>query len=474
MSLRITQNMLFSGANRDIHSGLIRYSRLQQQVASGRRVNRPSDDPAAALRIIPLTSEIQNLEQLGENVSLAREVLNTGASSLEDGSSIMQRARELTVQAANGTISERDRGSIAAEIDQLLQQMIGVANARRGGRFLFGGTETDEPPFRIVDAGSSSRVDYTGNRQSVLIEVAPGVDTELTLAGDEVFFRRNRSTTEFTPAPGQNPTGIRAGSGTDSGIGFQQLAVSFRGLDGAPAEITAGSGSQQAVGPLAYSFAASPDRLSIDGGPTVAIPITDGVFTTGDGRQITLTVTGVPATLNGSMTAIAGLSSDEGQSVVEVTDFTQTNVQLINGLDGSVMNLDVSNLTRTGNETAKFAGTFDTFTALISLRDLLENDADLPEQEVTNRLSGLLDEIDTAHEGVLDGLRELGFRSSSMDLLGSRVDNLQISRAQSLSQAQDTDLADAILELQRQDITYQASLQVAARVIQTSISGFLR
>ena len=91
-----------------------------------------------------------------------------------------------------------------------------------------------------------------------------------------------------------------------------------------------------------------------------------------------------------------------------------------------------------------------------------------------DRIAQMLSEVDGAHDAVLDGVRELGFRSSSMDVLKNRVEGLRISRTESLSNIQDTDLAEAILDLQRQDMTYQAALQISSQVIQTSLQGFLR
>jgi flagellar hook-associated protein 3 FlgL len=86
----------------------------------------------------------------------------------------------------------------------------------------------------------------------------------------------------------------------------------------------------------------------------------------------------------------------------------------------------------------------------------------------------MLAEIDGAHDVVLDGLREMGFRSSSMELLEARVASISISSTESLSLVRDIDLAEAILEIQRQELAYQASLQVGARVLQTSLINFLR
>lgn len=475
MSLRVTQASLYDRAYRDIQRGLNNYARLQHEVATGRRINRPSDDPSGALRVIPLENELRHLSQLGDNVALARETLDTGAAALEDASGLMARARELATQAANGTISPGDRRSISAEIDQMLQQVVGIGNSRRGDRYLFGGTITDEAPFAIVQGAGRTRVEYRGNRDSLSIEVAPGVDTQLNIPGDGIFLQRQRGATTFTPPDGAAATGARPTGRGDTGVGFQDLTVAFAGLHtDTPGTITAGNGTTNAVGPLSYTFTTSPAALSVGGGPPLLLPITDGAFTTADGRTISLTVSGPPAQLTGTFTARASLSTDGGRSVRVISDFSDAAVAVRNGEDGSVLNIDVRDLARTGSEQVKYVGTFDIFTTLIALRDLLRNSDELPDAVVQQRITQLLPEVDNAHDAVLDGLRELGFRSSSTSALGNRVTSMRIARAESLSLVQDTDLAEAILAMQRQDMSYQAALQVGARVIQTSLQGFLR
>jgi len=472
MSLRITQSILFSQALSSIQNGLLHYTQLQEQVSTGRRVNRPSDDPAAALRIIPLTNDLRNLDQLDQNVNLARETLNTGASALEDASTLMQRVRELTVQAANATVSDADRNSMGAEVDQLLHQLVGIGNSKRGDRYLFGGTASGSTPFTLVEDSSGDRVLYNGNHQSLSVEVAPGVQTALNVPGDSIFQHRNRGATTFS----DGHTGARPTNLGDTGVGYQTLAVTFNGLHtDRPSTVTVGTGNTTALGVLGYQFTAGPPAtLSVGGGPAVNIPASNSDFTTSSGAVINLSVTGVPTTLSGTFTAKAGLSTDGGATVTDVSDFGSTSTAVHNAHDGSVLNVDVTQLRAPGSEVVKFAGTFDAFTVLVSLRDLLHNQSTLPTQEVQRRLSSLLGEIDSAHESVLDGVRELGFRSSSMDLLQSRVGSLRASGAEALSQVQDTDMAAAILALQRQDISYQAALQVGARAIQTSLQGFLR
>jgi len=475
MSFRITQGLLYSQALRNVQNSLLRYTQLQQEVATGRRINRPSDDPAAALQILPLRNDLRGLDQMVDNVALARETLNTSASSLEDASALMQRVRELTTQAANGTLSAGDRESIAAEIDQLLSQLVGIGNSRRGDRFLFGGTQTGTAPFEIVTDAGGSRVRYNGNHQNVSVEIAPGVTTALNIPGDGIFQQRARGATTFTPALGGAPTGAAPAGGGDTGIGFGSLAVTFAGLGSdAPSTVTAGNGPTTALGPLTFEFTTPPDGLSVDGGTKVTIPVTDGTFTTADGRTITLTVTGMPAVLTGTFTSQANLSVDGGQTNTLVTDFTSPSVAVRNSYDGTVLNVDVQNVARTGTEDVKWNGTFDAFTTLIALRDVMRNEDGLPDQVARDRVAEMLNEVTAAHDAVLDGLRELGFRSSSMDVIGNRVEGLRVARTESLSLLQDTDIAEAILDLQRQDLSYSAALQVGSRVMQTTLQSFLR
>ena len=383
--------------------------------------------------------------------------------------------RELTTQAANGTLSGSDRESIAAEVDQLLSQILGIANSRRGDRYLFGGTANGAPPFSLETSGGRTRPVYNGNRDSLSIDVAPGVSTELNVPGDSIFMRRDRGMTTLYDTERTIPTGIKLVGVGDTGVGYGELQVNFGGLTAdAPSTVTAGAGEQTALGPIDYAFTSSPDTLSIGGGPAVPIPATDQTFTTSDGRVMTLTVTGVPATTTGTFTSSADLSLDGGESITNVTDFSNNSIAVNNSNDGTVLYVNTDQLSHAGNENVRFGGTFDVFTTLAELRDLLRNEQGQSTETVRNLIGDLLSEVDNSHNAVLDGLRELGFRSSSMDVLQNRVEGLRISRTESLSLVEDTDMAASILELQRQDLSYQTALQVSARVLQTSLQGFLR
>ncbi|MHC4079153.1 MAG: flagellin [Planctomycetota bacterium] len=145
MTMRITQAMLFSRALQDIRRSSLGMLRLQEQVASGRLMNRPSDDPAKALRIMPLNNELRDLAHLKDNLGLARETIDLASATLEEASSAMARLQELMLQAANSTVSGRDRQTLSIEVNHLLEQMVGIGNLQRGDTFLFGGMRSDQP-----------------------------------------------------------------------------------------------------------------------------------------------------------------------------------------------------------------------------------------------------------------------------------------------------------------------------------------
>ncbi len=472
MTVRITQAMLFSRTLHDIRRSTLDMLRLQEQVASGRLVNRPSDDPARMLRILPLNNELRELAHLKDNVGLARETIELASATLEEASAAMARLQELMLQAANSTISNRDRQTLSIEVNQLLEQMVSAANLRSGDAYLFGGTRSDLPPFRLVTDAGGTRVVYDGDKGRYQIEVAPGVRMALRTPGDEVFQKRNRGPTLI-----QGPTGASPSGASDTGIGFAKLEVTFDQLDAAtlPTGISASASTvnSTAVGKLSYSFAAG--QLSLNGGPPVPVPATDQAFQTGDipPRTVFLTVGGSVMPASGTITAKANLSIDGGASAT-TTDFTTSNVAVRNAYDSSFLNVDVTNLDRIGTDDVTFQGTFDVFTALIAVRDVLENSDDLADTVVADRVRSLLDDAKTAHDQILAVLQERGYKAQTLDLLEDRVTTLSVTGEKSLSMVQDVDLSTAIMELTKRQFSFQAALQVGARAMQTSLLDFLR
>ena len=110
----------------------------------------------------------------------------------------------------------------------------------------------------------------------------------------------------------------------------------------------------------------------------------------------------------------------------------------------------------------------------LAARDVLRNPGSLTTDQVQERLRKLIGDVTSAHDQVLTGLQELGIRSKNLELLQNRVDNLILSDQSTRSSIQDADLAETISAMTQKQYAFQASLQVSARIVQTSLLNFLR
>tara|TARA_R110002072_G_scaffold151909_4_gene301432 strand:- start:260 stop:1480 length:1221 start_codon:yes stop_codon:yes gene_type:complete len=135
--------------------------KVSQQIASGRRVVNPSDDPQAASRAVGVDQAKAATEQYSDSRISARNSLSQSESILNSISDAVTSAKTLLIQASSDTLSDVDRESIASELKGVYETMLGQANATDGnGRYLFGGYKDNAPPFQKV--GDS--VQYQGDR----------------------------------------------------------------------------------------------------------------------------------------------------------------------------------------------------------------------------------------------------------------------------------------------------------------------
>jgi flagellar hook-associated protein 3 FlgL len=135
---------------------------LQQQVSSGMRINAPSDDPVSAQQALDMKVLIAANDQYSRNISTGNTWLAQMDSSLSDMNSVMVRARELATQMANGTYDAGARQNAANEIQGLKDQLISLGNTQIGGKYIFGGFVSDQPPFITTD-GNPAPTDMAGD-----------------------------------------------------------------------------------------------------------------------------------------------------------------------------------------------------------------------------------------------------------------------------------------------------------------------
>jgi flagellar hook-associated protein 3 FlgL len=183
MSYRITQNMMNQTLLSNLQTNYRKLTQTQQQLSSGKKINKPSDDPVSAVRAMYYQSTLNEIDQYKRNVSDGSSWMQATDSSLDEVTQVLQRVRELTVQAGNSTNNSTDLQAISDEIKQLEEHLGEVANSEIGGRYIFAGTATQTAP---CDTTQSPPV-VIKNNGAINYQVGKGSSVQINVTGDQVF-----------------------------------------------------------------------------------------------------------------------------------------------------------------------------------------------------------------------------------------------------------------------------------------------
>ncbi|WP_369602226.1 flagellar hook-associated protein FlgL [Hahella sp. SMD15-11] len=152
--MRISTQLLFNRGLDNIQNVTVQLQKTQLQISSGRKVQTPADDPVAATRILRVNQELEQISQYQRNINLAENRLKLEDSLLGNVADVLQRLRELAVQAGDGSQNADDKKFIASEIRQRLDQLAGIMNTRdASGEYIFGGFQGRQEPFVKDESG---------------------------------------------------------------------------------------------------------------------------------------------------------------------------------------------------------------------------------------------------------------------------------------------------------------------------------
>ncbi len=179
---RITEGMLGRRLLSDLRASTQRIATAQRQIASGRRIDKPSDDPLATHNALRLRSELAGLAQDRRTISDTKGWVDTTDSALATMTDVVHRARELALQGANGAIGQIERNKLADEVDQLIETAKNAINASYGGRYVFAGQDTDDAPYTPGGADA-----YDGDAGAVARQIGPGVAVQINITGDAIL-----------------------------------------------------------------------------------------------------------------------------------------------------------------------------------------------------------------------------------------------------------------------------------------------
>ncbi|MDL4839219.1 flagellar hook-associated protein FlgL [Aquibacillus rhizosphaerae] len=192
--MRVTQSMLSNNMLRNLSNSYNNLDKYMDQLSTGKKINKPSDDPVVAMKGMNYRSQVVNVEQYQRNISEVHNWMDNSDSALDETTQALQRLRELAVQASNGTYEEGQRNNIAKEVDQLKEHLIEIANTKVNGKHIFNGTSTTGTEDAAGNLAKPVTVDADGNvvtistnENPVEIEVSSGTKLNVNINPTSVF-----------------------------------------------------------------------------------------------------------------------------------------------------------------------------------------------------------------------------------------------------------------------------------------------
>ncbi|MEY4616117.1 MAG: flagellar hook-associated protein 3 [Pseudomonadota bacterium] len=195
--MRIADKMALQQVQSSLGRNRLEMHNLQEQSSTQRRINKPSDDPLGATRVLGAKSDERNQRQFLKSIDIARDFLSFTDQSLSEVTDILSRAKEVALnQASEASANIGTRQVAAREVEQLLKQTLQLANGKAGDRYIFGGFRTNQAPF-------SKDGTYHGDNGEIKIQVNKDAYSTMNIPGDRIFLGESASegTVDATDVP---------------------------------------------------------------------------------------------------------------------------------------------------------------------------------------------------------------------------------------------------------------------------------
>jgi len=185
--MRITQSGTTTLYLNDINNARQNIVELQTQVATQKRVSKPSDDPQAASSILRLKSMLASNTQYTTNTNNALTMMDTTSSTLDSFASILSDVKTSIARASSSSAGSSELSTYASSIDQDLDELLSLANTKYNGKYIFSGTNTQEQPFTLAADRSSVSENANGITGSIKLLIADGLSQVMNLDGEQAF-----------------------------------------------------------------------------------------------------------------------------------------------------------------------------------------------------------------------------------------------------------------------------------------------
>lgn len=513
----ISNRTLYDRFLLDLRSNLNHVQTAQEQVASGKRINRPSDDPTGTYQAMDYANRMDRMGQYTRNTTSARSLLSHTDTTLQSSSDTIARAYELAVQYASGTYTSSDRANGAKEVTEIREALAGLANTRIGDRYIFGGWKTGAPPYAktiVIEPGVNDSIVFNdgtaGGPFTVTLDSAiytPGqladaIKTKLEAANgsaDTYHVAFSYDTNKFSisnDAGNANTLDLlwtNAGSTAASTLGFDTGANDSVAV-GSAAEADTAVGFTQG-----FTVTSSNKTFRVDfGAGTQTITLNEGAYTKASlVTEIQNRLGPASVTVNyDSTTAKFSLTNISGAPITFAWSdplATARNLLGFNSSDDTVAASGFANADSAvfQSETYKYQG--DTGSINIPIADGAVITSNIPGSDAfstvfatmdkfisamnandTDGINEALGSLQTNQNSLTDAEATAGARLNRLDIEEQRNEDGKLSVQQALSGVEDADIVEAATTLSRRQAAIDTLRNANIKTLSQSLFDFLK
>lgn len=416
--MRLSTQQMFQSNLRGVLDNQAKLNELQKQIASGKRIGTPADDPVASAQSILIKQQLSLSEQFRSNATFAENRLRLEESTLSTMEDVVQHIRQLTVQAGGGTLTTQDRKAISVDIQQSLEQLVGLANTSDpSGEHIFSGFQSGTQPIIPNSGGGYS---YQGDEGQLFIKIADHIDVAVSDSGKALFMNIDEPLNFSVSENGAN-TGTLAV--TNQAVTDQQVFDAFH-PDGAI--ITFDTTGPNPV----YTVTRTSDSGVISGGSPPA-PLTNIPYAPGDIIEF-----------EGVHIELAGVPADG--DTVDLASLGPFKLDLFSAVEKLVSGLNAYS---------------DSSADQVKLAELIAD--------------GLLS-LDSAQDNILQTEAKIGARLNSIEEAVNNHDNMDLIGREMLSKLEDLDWADAVSKLSHQSFILEVTQKTFSQISNLSLFNFIR
>ena len=524
--MRITNSMLIKNMLWNSNNNLVSMSNYQNQMSTGKKITRPSDDPVGITKVMKYKTDIRETQQYSKNIDDALGWLEVSESSITNIKDILQRVRELTVQASNGTNTPEDTDKIRVEVEQLTKEIMVSGNATSAGRYLFSGLETNK---RLFNDDGTFAIDMTSERSDLKhvmgYEVSVGEVMSVGVHPKDLF--GIVSTNNFFENFMTRQTGVTTKATQSVLTATVDLTHDFTSgdnlditFDGVTFVVDENTLDNSAVNPMTKERLLDAFRSATDG--TLKLSnVADIYFDVDDklviqskeygnlgtfansfalpGLAVVDDVAGTPGVgvslgaigpiTDGDVAAQTGvhsiiLQNDNMKHKIDIDFDALTDVTGLVGAISGQLPVGVTLTEAAGVISFNIAGTDDGLAHKVSVDYVVATESEMVKdlQALATALAIkddpviqiTLGKLDVHLDRVLTVMGEIGGKNNRVEFIKSRVEDNEITFTSLLSKVQDVDMAEAIMYFKNLENIYRASLSVGSKVIQPSLVDFIR